>query len=50
MIIFKPLISATGAVTSAAPASPQKGVASGTVYGTVQRYNGATAVLDDNTF
>jgi hypothetical protein len=39
-----------GTVTQSAPASAQSGIASGTFYGMVQRYNATTATLDDNTF
>ena len=47
-LLFKPVLSAAGAVTLAAPAAVQSGIGPGTIYGTVQRYN--ETVLDDNTF
>jgi type IV pilus assembly protein PilA len=50
IILFKPVLSAAGAVTLAAPNSPRSNIASGVIYGTVQRYNGTGGVLDDNTF
>ena len=50
IVLFKPVLSAAGVVTLAAPASARNNIAPGVNYGTVQRYNGTAAVLDDNTF
>ena len=49
VVLFKPVLSAAGAVTKAAPTSTH-GITSGTIYGTVQRYNATSKALDDNTF
>ena len=48
--LFKPLINVAGAAAPAAPNSAQMAIPPGTVFGSVQRYNGTSKALDDNTF